>query len=182
MEDSKSQVIVLSLVEKMEGRNSWCGETHIQKSLYFLQEMLRVPTNFDFILYKHGPFSFELRDELAAMRGNMILELHSNPYPYGPSHSPGQSADKLKQLYPKTATQYEQQINFIAEKFSELRVAQLERLATALYVSLEDGRSESVESRAVHINKLKPHVTIEQAKEAVKEVDALWVEVERFLN
>jgi len=182
MEDSRRQVIVLSLVEKMETKGSWCGETHIQKSLYFLQEMLKVPTEFDFVLYKHGPFSFELRDELAAMRGNLILELHSNPYPYGPSHSPGQSADKLKQLYPRTSKEYEQQIDFISNKLSEKRVAELERLATALYVTLEEGLDESVKTRGRMLNKLKPHVTIEQAIEAIKEVDLMWEEVKELLN
>ncbi|HOV79270.1 MAG TPA: hypothetical protein PK728_04125 [Bacillota bacterium] len=148
MEDSKRQVIVLSLVEKMKEQGSWCGETHIQKSLYFLQEMLKVPTDFDFVLYKHRPFSFDLRDELVVMRGNMLLELHSNPYPYGPSHSPGPSAEKLKELYPKTAKKYEPQISFVAEKLSGLNVAGLERLATALYVTLGEGEGRSIKSRA----------------------------------
>ena len=72
MESIKRQVILLSLIESMKDNGSWCGETHIQKSMYFLQTMFLVPTDFEYILYKHGPFSFELRDSLGDMRGNML--------------------------------------------------------------------------------------------------------------
>lgn len=182
MEDTRRQAVVLSLIEKMDLYGSWCGETHIQKSLYFLQEMLRVPTDFDFILYKHGPFSFDLRDELNVMRANMIIELHSKPYPYGPSLLPGEAADRLKELYPKTTKAYEQQVDFITKNLSRFRVAELERLATALYVTLEEGQEKSVRVRAKRINELKPHVRIEEAKLAVEEVDALMKDSERVFH
>jgi len=182
MEDARRQAVVLSLIERMDIHGSWCGETHIQKSLYFLQEMLRVPTGFDFILYKHGPFSFDLRDELGVMRANMIVELHSKPFPYGPSHLPGDAAERLKELYPKTTKQYERQIDFIAKKLAGLRVAELERLATALYVTLEEGRDKTIQARAKRINELKPHVNINEALKAVEEVDFLMVEAEEIFN
>lgn len=179
MNGVKRQVIVLSLIEKMEGYGNWCGETHIQKNLYFLQEMLGVPTNYDFILYKHGPFSFDLRDEVYEMRANMILDLRSN-YPYGPSHFPGQSSQKLKQLYPKTAIKYENQIEFIARELCDSGVAQLERLATALYVTLEEGKDRPVDYRARKINELKPHVKINEATAAVEKVDLLMEQVKEL--
>jgi hypothetical protein len=53
-------VVLLSLLERLKERGSWCGETHLQKSAYFLQDMLSAPLGFDFILYKHGPFAFDL--------------------------------------------------------------------------------------------------------------------------
>lgn len=182
MEDARRQAVVLSLIEKLDLYGSWCGETHIQKSLYFLQEMLGVPTGFDFILYKHGPFSFDLRDELNVMRANMIIELHSKPYPYGPSLLPGDAAERLKELYPKTAKVYELQIDYIAMKLADLRVAELERLATALYVTLEEGREKTVQARARRINELKPHVKIDEAKRAVEEVDFLMIEAEKMFH
>ena len=54
-------------------------------------------------------------------------------------------------------------------------VGALERLATALYVTKRQAGEHdgSVESRAKRINKLKPHVSVEAATEAVKEVDSL---------
>ncbi|OPX87101.1 MAG: hypothetical protein A4E53_02631 [Pelotomaculum sp. PtaB.Bin104] len=182
MEDARRQAVVLSLIEKMDLYGSWCGETHIQKSLYFLQEMLGVPTKYDFILYKHGPFSFDLRDELSVMRANMIIEIQSKPYPYGSSHYPGEAAERIKELYPKTTKEYERQIDFIARRLALLRVAELERLATALYVKLEKADDQTVQTLARRIHELKPHVSIEDARQAVEEVQSLWAEKAKTFN
>lgn len=182
MEDSKRQAVVLSLIEKLNSRSNWCGETLIQKSLYFLQEMLKVPTGFDFILYKHGPFSFDLRDELGVMRANLIIKLQSNPFPYGPSHLPGEAAERLKEIYPKTTIQFEPQIEFMAGKLAGLRVAELERLATALYVTLEEDMNKEVHFRAKRINELKPHVKMEEAVKAVEQIESLMIEVEKTFH
>jgi len=35
------------------------------------------------VLYKHGPFSFDLSDELASMRADALLEWEIKPEPYG---------------------------------------------------------------------------------------------------
>ena len=56
--------VLTKLTEKLHESGSWCGETHLQKAAYFLQELFNVLLVYEFILYKHGPFSFALRDEL----------------------------------------------------------------------------------------------------------------------
>ena len=33
--------VLLSLMNEMRAKGSWCGETHVQKSAYFLQELLK---------------------------------------------------------------------------------------------------------------------------------------------
>ncbi|HWP96136.1 MAG TPA: hypothetical protein VN426_04740 [Syntrophomonadaceae bacterium] len=171
MEDIKKQVVVLSLIESMKNSGSWCGETHIQKSVYFLQTMLNVPTDFDFILYKHGPFSFELRDSLGEMRGNMLVESTSR-FPYGPSYRSTASGKALIERYPKTAAAYQKQMEYITRHFAGLGVAELERLATALYVTEKEGHV-SVEERAKKINEIKPHIPIDIAEAAIHEVEKI---------
>lgn len=74
MKKLQRDAILLSLINEMKAKGSWCGETHIQKATYFLQELLGVPLNFEFILYKHGPYSFDLGDEVTAMRADSLLE------------------------------------------------------------------------------------------------------------
>lgn len=60
MERLNRAAVLLNLVETLRSKGSWASETHFQKAAYFLQELLRVPLEFEFILYKHGPFSFGL--------------------------------------------------------------------------------------------------------------------------
>lgn len=62
---------------------------------------------------------------------------------------------------------------FIAEKLGDKRVADLERLGTALYVTRHDLPEGGVRERAQRINQLKPHVTLEEAHEAVVAVEGL---------
>jgi len=41
----------------------------------FLQDLMRVPLELEFILYKHGPFSFDLRSELTSLRADELVKL-----------------------------------------------------------------------------------------------------------
>ncbi|MDA8234685.1 MAG: hypothetical protein M0Z31_07815 [Clostridia bacterium] len=172
MERFQKNVVIISLIEILKEKGSWCGETHIQKSTYFLQELLEVPLDFEFILYKHGPYSFALTDELTAMRADGLIKLVPQPYPFGPSLLPSDSSKALKRMYREALEKYYNKVIYIAEKLGDTGVASLERLATALYVTLED-EMKDVKSRADRIHRLKPHVSVEEALEAVIIVDKI---------
>jgi len=171
MERLERASVLLSLVEALRSRGSWAGETHLQKSAYFLQELLGVPLGLRFILYKHGPFSFDLRQDVGGMFADSILAWEIQPYPYGPSLKPGPLSDLLKRQFSRPARHFAGQIGFVAEKLAPKRVVELERLATALYVTLQ-GKVEG-EQRAARICQLKPHITPAEAVEAVAEVDMI---------
>lgn len=171
MKRLQRDAVILSLIENLRAKGSWCGETHIQKATYFLQELLRVPLEFEFVLYKHGPYSFDLSDELTAMRADAILKLQSQQPPYGPSFIHSNGSKLIKKRYPKTLKKYNPMVRFVANKLGEKGVTELERLATALYVTREINTDNSIESRAQCIHKLKPHVSLDEARYAIREVD-----------
>ena len=77
MNRTQRQAILLTLIQQLRDNGSWCGETHIQKSAYFLQELLGVPLELNVIFYKHGPYSFDLGDEVTALRCDLLLSLQS---------------------------------------------------------------------------------------------------------
>lgn len=160
MKRMQRDAVLISLIKEMKAKGSWCGETHIQKAAYFLQELMQVPTNFDFILYKHGPYSFDLSDEVTAMQADSLLE-YKTRLPYGPSLFPTREGQEFLIQYPKTLSKYAEKIQFIAEKIGTMGVADLERLATALYVTLNE--NEVRKSREIRINELKPHIRIDEA-------------------
>src|ERR1700679_4231265 len=81
--------VLLTLLAALKQRGSWCGETHLQKSVYFLQELLGVDLGFPFVLYRHGPYSFEISDDLTALRADLLLNLKLR-LPYGPSLEPSE--------------------------------------------------------------------------------------------
>jgi hypothetical protein len=66
---------------------------------------------------------------------------------------------------------YANKIQFVAERAGTLGVADLERLATALYITFNENGLDV--SRAERITQLKPHIRIDEARDAVRNVDAI---------
>lgn len=168
MKESQREAVVLDFVRRLRAAGSWCGEAHIQKSTYFLQEFMGVPLGFNYIFYKHGPFSFDLNDQLTALRGNGLVELRSDA-PYGPHLDASATADDYLGLFPQTIGQYEAGMDFVVRKLASRNVAGLEMLSTALFVRIElPDQGDGV--RARRINELKPRVSVQEAISALHEV------------
>jgi uncharacterized protein YwgA len=174
------EAVIVGLARRLYTNGSWTGETHIQKAAYLLHGLTGVPFQFDFILYKHGPFSFELRDELTSMRADRLIDREVQPPPYGPRILPTDRGQELEARFSKTMSRYARQLDWVASELGDRGVMDLERLATALWVTRHLGENASVDERAEELNKHKPHVSISAAAEAVREVDQL-IEASREL-
>ncbi|MBI2918982.1 MAG: hypothetical protein HYY01_13460 [Chloroflexi bacterium] len=173
----RRQAVVADLIKRLAEAGSWCGETHVQKSMYLL-DSLGVPTDYKFVLYRHGPYSFDLHDDLVGMTATGILGVESR-FPYGPSLEATRRAENVLRRFPKTTGKYAKQLDFVAKALAKGDMISLERLATAFYVTKRLGTLEGVERRARELNKLKPHVSLEQARLAVEHTDQLIEEIRR---
>lgn len=167
--EARQYALLLELLRAMDAQGSWCGETHLQKATYFLQELEEVPLDFDFVLYKHGPYSFKLHEALGDMRAKLLIDAKQQP-PYGPSLKPGPSAQVLEERSESEVAAYRPAIEFVAERLSRHDVVDLERLATALYV-IRNYPDEKDKDQLMHEH--KPHITIERAAEAIEEVEGI---------
>jgi len=161
--------ITLELCNRLKEAGSWCGETHIQKAYYFLQELTEVPTGYEFVLYKHGPFSFDLRDDLNGMRADGYLMLTPQPYPYGPSMLITDLGTNFRQRHGDFSQRYLERIKFVACKLGDKGVADLERLSTALLAWKEEP-GITANDLAIRVHGLKPHVSVELARDSVDEL------------
>ncbi len=172
MKRSQRAALLTLLNREMLKRGSWCGETHIQKATFFLQELLGVEADFEFILYRHGPFSFELRDELSSMQADELLELTVRREGYGPTYLPTSFSETYLERFPKTTARYIRQIEFVSDELGDKGVAELERLATALFIANQEGISD-IEQRAERLVELKPHISSADALSASERIDRL---------
>lgn len=171
MNKFEAATLLVSMAERLRANGSWAGETHLQKATYILQRVLGVPVGFEFILYKHGPFSFDLRNEIASLRADGFFEWEIKSERYGPSLKPGPMSDLLKRQFGSTANRFSARLDFVSTRLGNRNVAELERLATAIYVTREE--MLAADQRAARINSLKRHVTLMEAESAVKEADEL---------
>ena len=169
MTTGERRTLVTALVKSMRDKDSWAGETHIQKCIFFLQKMLKVPLGYEFVLYKHGPYSFDLRSELAEMRARLYLEVEPRSG-YGPSFTLGHWGKRAAE----TPSSYSDAVEFVCDEISTKDVRRLERISTAFFIQSEPDNSElnSVEV-AKRVIELKPHISFGEARVAVSEVAGL---------
>ena len=82
---------------------------------------------------------------------------------------------KVREEYPKTLAKHESSLVLGSDVIGDKTVGEVERLATALYVTKRDSdhHDGSVRSRAERLSRIKPHVSVEDAAQAVKEIDAV---------
>ncbi len=181
MDRLRRAAVLTRLIKELRDQGSWCGETHVQKAAYFLRQLMKVPLDLDFILYKHGPFSFDLRDELTALRADGLIGLEPQ-WPYGPQIVLTDRSEYIQGLFRDTLKKYAGCISFVAKKLGGKDVSELERLATALFVSGHAQADASIEERAEEITRLKPHISLETAMNAVKDVDRISEEARTRLK
>lgn len=180
MDRLQRATILTRLIKRLREEESWCGETHVQKAALFLQDLMKVPLGFAFILYKHGPFSFPLRAELNGLRADDLIRLEPQRL-YGPRIQPTELSDYLQRTYSRTLAEYAERINFVATKFGRKRVGDLERLATAFYLTERPGAEQSVLGRAMRLTEIKPHIALPDAEAAVEEIDHVIEEARAYV-
>lgn len=158
--------IVTELIDRLRENGSWCGETHIQKATFFLQELLAVDLEYDFIMYRYGPFSFTLRSELTEMKADGLLDLR-HAQPYGPIHFTTESSLAVRERFPKTLASVSGKISAVAERLGGKDVADLEGFATALFVWRNED-ADSIEKISSAVQRHKPRLGEERAEAAAR--------------
>jgi uncharacterized protein YwgA len=161
--------VVSLLIDSLRDRGSWTGETHVQKATYLLQHAAAVPLDYEFVLYKHGPFSFDLRDDLNDFNGDGMLAFEPQPYPYGPKLQVTKIGARNIELRSQTAERYSKAIKRVVDFLGSRGVNDLERLATAFMLH-EQNPNASEENLAQRLVDLKPHVGHMEALMAVREI------------
>ena len=89
--DYKKASLVLAVIRSLKQHGSWTGKTHVQKSLFLIKTATQIDVPFTFVLFKHGPYSFELETELEQMQTEVAITSEPDPngYGVGPQHGPG---------------------------------------------------------------------------------------------
>lgn len=170
MNELRQSAILVSLVDHLQSHGSWCGETHVQKTTYFLQELLNVPLLFEFIIYKYGPYSFELKDILVSMRADSLIELVPS-YP-GSTIVAGKLSEQIRRRFPDTLKKFEPQIEFVASFLGKKQVNELEALSTAFFIQ-QNETPTSTRELIVLLQKIKPHIKDELARRSIRELQEL---------
>jgi uncharacterized protein YwgA len=168
---SREMILIGGIVNQLTKRGSWCGETHIQKTAYIAKVLKSLPLQSEFILYKHGPYSFDLNKSLTHMLARGVLSLERQGQ-YGPSYHLNEAMwTALDRASSNIFSNVSSAVDAICEKLAKKNVVELERISTAVFVNFnfpELDRSEKINKFV----ELKPHVQRELAQAAFDETSA----------
>jgi len=167
MKPSEKLGLLSSMVRKLNQADSWTGRMHIQKFVYFAQELLALPPDYEFILYQRGPYSFDLDTEIRSLRSIGAVEITLRPPPYGPTYSStvlGEALDKRSAVDARTDDKLTELANVLGPKPAR----DLELLATTLYVLREGPQSD--QGVVARVLSLKPQFPKDEAEKALQEV------------
>lgn len=166
----QKHAIILAVVEALKEQGSWTGKTHVQKSLFLAQAAHAYEVPFTFVLYKHGPYSFELEHEMEEMKSYGAMEAEA-VLGQGVILSPGPTASLVEAAAPvdsKVSCSIVRISKFVGAK----NVIELERLATAAWIRTREGVKQ-LDQVATRLHELKPHIPIAEAAKAGEELNTL---------
>lgn len=166
-------VVLAELVEKLNEDGSRSDEIQLQKVVYLMQSFEDVQTGYDFSLYKHAPFSFDLRDEITGFRADNLFNIEYMTSPHVPCLRAKDLPQILREKYSSTREAYSQNIASIAGLVKNKSIVELELLATAVFFTLDGRQDLPASDRAEAINSFRPHITFEVALDAVNRVDEI---------
>ncbi|GMV88921.1 MAG: hypothetical protein AMXMBFR81_18520 [Chthonomonas sp.] len=162
MSGSESFAVILRAVRGLNGVGSWTGKTHVIKSLYIASTRARLP--FEFVLFKHGPYSFDLNDAIESMSAVELLDVQSTP-PYGVKLAPGRMEAAID---PALEDEVSQAVDQAVGAVGCSEVKELEAFATSIWVA-ERGQTTQDEAAWLRaVKELKPHLDDRMVTEAIK--------------
>ena len=165
--DISKRILIARLIGRMRKHGSWSGATHVQKSVFFLNQLLKVDVPFNFVLHYHGPFSRDLHEVLNWLEqyGEVGVEARGE---YGPRYYLTYEGMELAEKQGDNTDR----IEWVSELIAPKSVTELEPVSTALFLKMQrPERSDS--DTAAEINRLKPHISVPAAVHAIRELDEL---------
>lgn len=163
--------IILATIEALHQHGSWTGKTHLQKALSLLETTSPIALPFEFILYKHGPYSFDVEAELEQMKSYAAIIATPVPDYYGVVLQRAQNADYVEQAVPLDAVTKDA-IERVCAFVGKSDVKELEKLATAAWIRAKEEVAEP-QSVAERLHELKPHISVAEAQVADEKIRAL---------
>ena len=165
--------VILQLMNEMWYKNTWCGESTIQMHVFFLQELMKVPLAFEFVLYRGAPFSFDLSYLFAEMNSAKSVELVTQPRSR-PQIKVTERGVKFYSAFDHGIAQFKTKVSFVTTTLKNKSVDELALVAIGFYVTIEfENCKNRMRERAVRLVELEPSFNLREAVDAIHEVDVI---------
>lgn len=157
---------ILHAIDLLNKHDSWCGRIHIHKLLYLTHRLLHADLPFSFQLYRFGPYSFDLDNDLRALTSFGIVEQQLRSEAYGPTHRPmanWHSISELQEIPPAE----KDKLAKMAELIGDSPSGELELVATCLWGEVDQLISGDDAKLVSWVQSVKPRYSKEKVAEAL---------------
>src|SRR5271155_2270741 len=90
--DFHKHALILAMITSLRRQGSRTGKVHIIKGLFLAKAAGLLDVPLDFFLYKHGPYSVEIEENIEQMKSYAAVEVESAFDGYGVILTPGDNA------------------------------------------------------------------------------------------
>lgn len=167
--------LIVALAEKMQGKGYWFGKTALQKLVYLLGAIYKVPCGYQYSLYIHGPYCSELTDDLDYMNALGAVSVDFDSRVNGYSISPAPGKDVIKSKAEEFLAVHQEHINKLLDEFGYMKTRDLELRSTIVYIDRaahREKRNLSGREFIQEIHGIKPHFSVLEIESAVAELEA----------
>jgi len=166
--DFQKHALILAMIETLKRQGNRTGKTHIIKGLFLAQAARLVDVPFEFFLYKHGPYSTDIEENIEQMKSYGATEVETDFEGYGVHLSAGGMAEFTKQQA-RIPEHTQQALQRVCQFLHHRNVNHLERLATAAWIRKREGVIDA-DQVARRLHELKPHISLAEAREAYEQL------------
>jgi len=91
------------MVDKLRARDSWAGQTHVQKSLFVASAPLDIDLGLNYQLHHYGPFSRVLEQRIHHLADQSVLAFVPQEPPWGPRLATSEGAEIIRETHPTSS-------------------------------------------------------------------------------
>ncbi|AFM22872.1 hypothetical protein [Desulfomonile tiedjei] len=167
--------LIAELAQRLGRKSRQFGKTSLQKIIFLLQELEEVPTNYQFSLYTHGPFTAQILGDLDLVEGFGAVKVRYFTEGYGGYQiSPDRESESIRNKAAQFLDQNKEKIDKVVDEFGAFSAKDLELRSTIVYLDRDAGRTKKDLSRDRFIQlvkRIKPRFSEDTIAVALKELE-----------
>lgn len=150
-----------NIIHELAVRKPELGKTAMVKYLFLLQQVYKLPLNYDFEIYTYGPYASEVMEDISLAERQDVISIETVPYPGHMGYSiraKNYTDDK------NFSTDVENGITELLELFGGKKAKELELSTTIIYLyhnSKMNSWDCDKETITNYVHEIKPHFTLE---------------------
>jgi len=155
----------VDVMHELATKKPGLGKTAMMKYLFLLQQIYKMPLDYDFEIYTFGPYSTEVMEDIDFAECQNIISMKTASY--SPGHVGYSIYAEDFQADKSFSTSFEKEINELLKLFGKKNAKELELSTTTVYLYHNSKMNDwdcSKEAIAHDVHEIKPHFSLKTIK------------------